>query len=143
MRRGSRRWGPAHVAVLCGALVAGVLPASGPASDAFSDAVTDPQFAEELAATAAANGRYRLRVDAVAYYLPGRTASGLPVGKGVVAVDPRLIPLGTRLFIPGYGRGIAADVGTAIKGRIIDLWMPNDTAARKWGRKSVTITVFR
>jgi 3D (Asp-Asp-Asp) domain-containing protein len=91
----------------------------------------------------AATGKYRLRVDAVAYHLPGWTASGLPVGKGVVAVDPKLIPLGTRLYVPGYGRGIAADVGVAIKGRIIDLWMPNHAAARKWGRRTVTITVFR
>ena len=81
-------------------------------------------------------------MDAVAYHLPGRTASGLPVGKGVVAVDPKLIPLGTRLFVPGYGRGVAADMGVGIKGRIIDLWMPNHAAARKWGRKTVVITVY-
>ena len=86
---------------------------------------------------------YRLKVDAVAYYLPGRTALGVPVRKGVVAVDPRLIPLGTRLHVPGYGPGLAADVGIAIKGRIIDLWMPNTAAARKWGRRTVTITVYR
>jgi 3D (Asp-Asp-Asp) domain-containing protein len=86
---------------------------------------------------------YRLKVDAVAYHLPGRTASGLPVGKGVVAVDPRLIPLGTRLFVPGYGKAVAADVGIAIKGRIIDLWMPSTAAARTWGRRTVLITVFR
>jgi len=55
---------------------------------------------------------YKLKVDAVAYYLPGRTALGVPVRRGVVAVDPRLIPLGTRLFVPGYGPGLAADVGT-------------------------------
>ena len=86
---------------------------------------------------------YRLKVDAVAYHLPGKTALGLPVGKGVVAVDPKLIPLGTRLFVPGYGRSIAADVGTAIKGRIIDVWMPSDAAARSWGRKTVVITIYR
>jgi 3D (Asp-Asp-Asp) domain-containing protein len=86
---------------------------------------------------------YKLRVDAVAYHLPGRTASGLPVGKGIVAVDPRLIPLGTRLHVPGYGRAIAADVGTAIKGRIIDLWMPSTAVARQWGRRTVVITVYR
>lgn len=85
---------------------------------------------------------YRLKVDAVAYHLPGRTALGVPVRKGVVAVDPRLIPLGTRLFVPGYGRALAADVGTAIKGRIIDLWMPSTAAARQWGRRTVTITVY-
>ena len=82
-------------------------------------------------------------MDAVAYHLPGKTASGLPVRKGVVAVDPDLIPLGTRLFVPGYGRAVAADVGGAIKGRIIDLWMPNDAQARRWGRKTVVITVYR
>jgi 3D (Asp-Asp-Asp) domain-containing protein len=86
---------------------------------------------------------YRLKVDAVAYYLSGRTALGVPVRMGVVAVDPDLIPLGTRLHVPGYGPGLAADVGTAIKGRIIDLWFPNTAAARKWGRRTVTITVYR
>jgi 3D (Asp-Asp-Asp) domain-containing protein len=60
-----------------------------------------------------------------------------------VAVDPALIPLGTRLFVPGYGRAVAADVGTAMKGRIIDLWMPSSEHARKWGRKTVVITVYR
>jgi 3D (Asp-Asp-Asp) domain-containing protein len=86
---------------------------------------------------------YRLKVDAVAYYLPGSTALGVPVRKGVVAVDPKLIPLGTKLHIPGYGPGLAADVGTAIKGRIIDLWFPTTAKARTWGRRTVTITIYR
>lgn len=84
----------------------------------------------------------RMTVDAVAYHLPGKTASGLPCAKGAVAVDPRLIRLGTQMYVPGYGKAIAADVGTAIKGRIIDLWMATDAAARKWGRRTVTITVY-
>jgi 3D (Asp-Asp-Asp) domain-containing protein len=71
------------------------------------------------------------------------TALGVPVRKGVVAVDPRLIPLGTRLYVPGYGPGLAADVGTAVKGRIIDLWVPSRFQARKWGRRTVMITVYR
>jgi 3D (Asp-Asp-Asp) domain-containing protein len=86
---------------------------------------------------------YRLKVDAVAYSLPGKTALGIPVRKGVVAVDPTLIPLGTRMHVPGYGRSIAADVGHAIKGRIIDLWFPTTKQARRWGRRTVTITVYR
>jgi 3D (Asp-Asp-Asp) domain-containing protein len=86
---------------------------------------------------------YRLKVDAVAYHLPGKTALGIPVRRGVVAVDPRLIPLGTRLHVPGYGHSIAADVGVAIKGRLIDLWMPSTRAARAWGRRTVRITVYR
>lgn len=122
MGRGTRWWGPALVAILCGALLVVAGSASG---------------------RPAAHVKYRMKVDAVAYSLPGRTALGIPVRKGVVAVDPRLIPLGTRLHVPGYGRGIAADVGVAIKGRIIDLWFPTRKAARKWGRRTVRITVYR
>ena len=89
-----------------------------------------------------AGGTRTLVVDAVAYHLPGRTASGLPVGKGIVAVDPSVIPLGTRLFIPGYGDGVAADVGSAVRGNIIDLWMPSRAKALAWGRRTVTITIY-
>jgi 3D (Asp-Asp-Asp) domain-containing protein len=105
-----------------------------------ANAEADPS---QRAAQNASKRSYRIEVDAVAYNLPGRTALGIPVRKGVVAVDPRFIPLGTKLHVPGYGRGIAADVGSAIKGRLIDLWMPSDAAARKWGRRTVVITVFR
>jgi len=126
--RGTRRWGLLGVAVLCGGLAVGAVSVGSAEADTSQ---TAPRYA------------YRLKVDAVAYHLPGRTALGIPVRKGVVAVDPKLIPLGTKLHVPGYGRSIAADVGYAIKGRIIDLWMPNDTAARQWGRRTVVITVFR
>ena len=87
-------------------------------------------------------GTHTLVVDAVAYHLPGNTASGLPVGVGVIAVDPTVIPLGTRVFVPGYGSAVAADVGTAIKGNIIDLWMPTTAQALAWGRRTVTITIY-
>ena len=49
------------------------------------------------------------------------TASGLPLAKGVAAVDPNYIPLGTRLYVPGYGEAIAADTGGGVIGRMIDL----------------------
>ena len=91
--------------------------------------------------TASARTR-TLVVDAVAYHLPGRTASGIPVGVGVIAVDPTVIPLGTRLFVPGYGPAVAADTGSAIRGAVIDLWMPSTAGARAWGRRTVTITVY-
>jgi 3D (Asp-Asp-Asp) domain-containing protein len=93
-------------------------------------------------ATTASDGTRTLVVDAVAYHLPGKTASGLPVGVGVIAVDPRVIPLGTRVFVPGYGPAVAADVGSAIIGNIIDLWMPTTAQARAWGRRTVTITIY-
>ena len=86
---------------------------------------------------------YRLKVDAVAYHLPGKTALGIPVRMGVVAVDPKLIPLGTKLHVPGYGPALAADVGYAIKGRIIDLWFPSTAQARQWGRRTIAITIYR
>ena len=82
-----------------------------------------------------------LTVSATAYSLPGYTASGLHVGWGVVAVDPRVIPLGTRMTVPGYGEAIAADVGTAIIGDRIDLWFPTLAQAKAWGRRDVTIII--
>jgi 3D (Asp-Asp-Asp) domain-containing protein len=85
---------------------------------------------------------YRLRAEVVAYHLPGRTASGLPTGVGIVAVDPKVIPLGTRLFVPRYGMAVAADTGPAIKGRVIDVWLPK-AQARRWGKKKLIVTVFR
>ena len=82
-----------------------------------------------------------MTVTALGYSLPGRTASGLPVGHGIVAVDPGVIPLGTRMYVPGYGDAVAADTGSAINGAIIDLWFPTTAAALQWGRRTVTITL--
>ena len=82
-----------------------------------------------------------LTVTATAYTLQGHTATGAPVGYGVVAVDPSVIPLGTRMTIPGYGEGVAADTGGAIHGAVIDLWFPTDSEAAAWGRQTVTITL--
>jgi 3D (Asp-Asp-Asp) domain-containing protein len=100
------------------------------------------QESEPTAPVPAASTGRTLVVDAVAYHLPGRTASGLPVGVGVIAVDPAVVPLGTRVFVPGYGPAVAADVGSAVKGALVDLWMPSTAIARAWGRRTVTITVY-
>jgi 3D (Asp-Asp-Asp) domain-containing protein len=82
-----------------------------------------------------------MTVVATGYSLGGSTATGLSVGWGVVAVDPSVIPLGTRMTIPGYGEGVAADVGSGVSGAMIDLWFPSDAAANSWGRRAVTITL--
>jgi 3D (Asp-Asp-Asp) domain-containing protein len=82
-----------------------------------------------------------LVVTATGYSITGHTATGLQVGWGVVAVDPSVIPLGTRLTIPGYGDGVAADTGGAVRGAVIDLWFPTSAQAMAWGRRTVTITV--
>ena len=81
-------------------------------------------------------------------YLPsdgggsGITASGIPARHGVVAVDPNVIPLGTRLYIPGYGEAIAADTGGAIVGHTIDLCMESYDEAIQFGRRSVEVYVL-
>jgi len=82
-----------------------------------------------------------LTVTTTGYALRGRTATGVPAGWGVVAVDPSVIPLGTRMTIPGYGSGVAADTGSAVRGAAIDLWFPSLAQARAWGRRTVTITL--
>jgi 3D (Asp-Asp-Asp) domain-containing protein len=58
-----------------------------------------------------------------------------------VAVDPSVIPLGTRLTIPGYGAGVAADTGGNVHGNVIDVWFPTRQQALAWGRRTVTITL--
>lgn len=92
-------------------------------------------------APAAPTGGRTITVNSTGYALLGHTATGIPVAWGVVAVDPSVIPLGTRLTIPGYGEGVAADTGSAVRGATIDLWFPTLAQARAWGRRSVTITL--
>ncbi|MHB8840506.1 MAG: 3D domain-containing protein [Candidatus Aquicultor sp.] len=78
-------------------------------------------------------------------YGPGvgsRCANGMKARKGVVAVDPRVIPLGTRLYIEGYGEAIAADTGGAIKGNRIDLCYNTPGECFKFGRRSVKVTIL-
>ncbi len=72
-----------------------------------------------------------------------RTATGLRAEYGVVAVDPRVIKLGSRVFVEGYGFAIAADTGGAIKGRKIDLCLPTYREAMRFGRKRVRVHVLR
>jgi 3D (Asp-Asp-Asp) domain-containing protein len=100
------------------------------------------QKSQQLQPTAPAPaGKRQLVVSATCYDLSGQTATGMPVGQGVVAVDPSVIPLGTRMYVPGYGNGVAADVGGGIKGDVIDLWM-QPSQCSSWGRRTVTITIY-
>jgi 3D (Asp-Asp-Asp) domain-containing protein/peptidoglycan hydrolase CwlO-like protein len=82
-----------------------------------------------------------ITVVATGYSMDGATASGVPVGWGTVAVDPSVIPLGSRMTIPGYGDGVAADTGSAVRGAAMDLWFPTPRQAFKWGRRVVTVTL--
>jgi 3D (Asp-Asp-Asp) domain-containing protein len=95
--------------------------------------------------------RRTLRMVATAYdpgpgscgpHANGHTAIGMHAGRGVIAVDPRIIPLGTRVYVEGYGAAVAADVGSAIKGNIIDVCFPTRGEALRWGRRYVNVTII-
>ncbi|MGE5389849.1 MAG: peptidoglycan-binding protein [Deltaproteobacteria bacterium] len=68
--------------------------------------------------------------------------NGMPLQYGIVAVDPTVIPMNTRLYIDGYGEAIAADQGNAIKGYHIDLYFPSHEQALDWGIKRVNVTIL-
>ena len=72
----------------------------------------------------------------------GITASGRRVEHGIVAVDRNVIPLGTRLYVENYGFAIAADVGGAIRGYMIDLYMYTLEQARRFGRRHIYVWVL-
>lgn len=72
----------------------------------------------------------------------GKTCIGMKAGFGVVAVDPKVIPLRSRLYIEGYGHAIAGDRGRAIKGNRIDLGFDTYEEAIRFGRKTVTVHIL-
>ena len=81
---------------------------------------------------------------ATAYCLKGRTASGGSVRRGIVAADTRILPLGTRINISAgaySGTYTVADTGGAVRGRILDIWVPNCSEAIKFGRRSIKVSV--
>ncbi len=108
---------------------------------AAPDAPPPADPASTATLTAPVSGERTLVVSSTGYSLPGNASTGIPVGWGVVAVDPAVIPLGTHLSVPGYGEGVAADTGSAVRGADIDLWFPTLAQARAWGRQTVTITL--
>jgi len=70
------------------------------------------------------------------------TARGNPVGRGIISVDPNVIPLGTRVYIPGYGEAIADDIGGAIKGNVIDIAFDTYEEAIAFGRQHIEIYII-
>lgn len=96
--------------------------------------------ANRLAAFALAPGTtYSYRVSA--YNDVAQTALGYDAGTGVCAVDARIIPWGTRLWVPGYGHCYAADIGSWVKDDIVDVWFPPGPAADNWGIQRLDVVV--
>ena len=84
----------------------------------------------------------KIKVKAYAYCIHGRTASGTRTSLGTIAVDPSRIPLGSKVYIPGYGWGTALDTGGSMRGNVIDIWYPSSAECYRWGARDVTITVL-
>jgi cystine transport system substrate-binding protein len=99
------------------------------------------ELAQVAPPQASPQGGGTMTVTATGYSLSGRTSTGVSVGYGIVAVDPSVIPLGTKMTIPGYGEGVAADTGGAMVGARIDLWFPTRAEALAWGSRTVSITL--
>ncbi|QDQ00376.1 LysM peptidoglycan-binding domain-containing protein [Lysinibacillus fusiformis] len=116
-----------------------------PAATAAATSATKP-----TSAPANASGQtYTMRATAYTAYCEGCsgiTANGTDIrsnpGLKVIAVDPRVIPLGTKVWVEGYGEAIAADTGGAIKGNKIDVFIPSDGQARNWGVRTVTVKIL-
>ncbi|TYR81708.1 LysM peptidoglycan-binding domain-containing protein [Priestia megaterium] len=126
--------------------VAAPAPQPEPAQEV---AAPQPEPAQEQPAEQA-QGK-KLTVEATAYTAncagcSGITATGVNLkanpNQKVIAVDPSVIPLGSRVYVEGYGEAIAADTGGAIKGNKIDVFVPSQSTAQQWGRKTVTVTVL-
>lgn len=94
-------------------------------------------------ASSTPSGGKTYKMESTAYSGGGTTAYGINLsanpGLKVIAVDPRIIPLGSKVWVEGYGEAIAGDTGGAIKGNIVDVYFPNESQCYSWGRRMVTV----
>ncbi|MFS0656209.1 LysM peptidoglycan-binding domain-containing protein [Bacillus sp. 179-C3.3 HS] len=109
------------------------------------------ETAKAKSSSASQSVQREMTVTATAYTandggISGITATGVNLNKNphakVIAVDPNVIPLGSKVYVEGYGEAIAADTGGAIKGNKIDVHLPSKSQAKNWGVKSVKVKVL-
>ncbi|HDM9155646.1 TPA: resuscitation-promoting factor [Listeria monocytogenes] len=97
-------------------------------------------------ASSTPSGGKTYKMESTAYSGGGTTAYGINLsanpGLKVIAVDPRIISLGSKVWVEGYGEAIAGDTGGAIKGNIVDVYFPNESQCYSWGRRMVTVKVL-
>ncbi|WP_375347113.1 LysM peptidoglycan-binding domain-containing protein [Priestia megaterium] len=119
---------------------------STPSTSAPSTSTPAPAPAQESKSVSK-----EITVEATAYTAycagcSGITATGIDLrsnpNRKVIAVDPRVIPLGSRVYVEGYGEAIAGDTGGAIKGTRVDLFMASQSSALNWGRKTVKLQIL-
>ena len=98
-----------------------------------------------LVTSAKAAGMNKGSFSATAYCLQGRTATGRGVRRGIIAADPRVLRLGSKVMITGggyTGQYLVSDTGGNIKGRKLDIWVPSCSEARRFGRHSVNVILL-
>jgi 3D (Asp-Asp-Asp) domain-containing protein len=150
--------------VLITALLAAIIYANGPKddslimTDASHESIDTIAFNSVLLSTVddddsklvkttgssrvAGAGASKGAFSASAYCFSGRTAMGHAVRRGLVAADPRVLRLGSRIYVnagPWSGFYTVSDTGGAIKGKRLDIWVPSCSEARKFGRRSVQV----
>lgn len=113
--------------------------AQAPTTPATKAPAASSQSQKEMTVTATAYTAYCQGCSGITY--TGIDLRSNPNQK-VIAVDPSVIPLGTRVWVEGYGEAVAGDIGGAIKGNIIDVFLENKQDALNWGRKTVTIKIL-
>jgi 3D (Asp-Asp-Asp) domain-containing protein len=110
----------------------------------FSTDEKDKKLVKKTAlVTATSAGASRGAFSATAYCFSGRTAMGHGVRRGLIAADPRVLKMGSRVYINAgqwSGTYLVSDTGGAIKGKRIDIWVPSCGEARRFGRRSVQIS---
>ncbi|QWC24779.1 DUF348 domain-containing protein [Bacillus haikouensis] len=115
-------------------LVAQVSRGSSPSASASAESGGREFYVSSTAYTANCNG------------CSGHTATGINLkvnpGAKVIAVDPSVIPLGSKVYVEGYGYAVAADTGGAIKGNKIDVFFSSQSDAYRWGRKTIKIKIL-
>lgn len=114
-----------------------------PVSNVSTSSATSPSSSS---ASSTPSGGKTYKMESTAYSGGGTTAYGINLsanpGLKVIAVDPRIIPLGSKVWVEGYGEAIAGDTGGAIKGNIVDVYFPNESQCYSWGRRMVTVKVL-
>ena len=133
---------PAPTLPLLGAVAGVVLLAActhATPSPVARSGTTTPAHSRAPTSTAAARGVELGIFEVSCQTGKGMTASGMPSSRETVSVDPRVVPLGTRLVIDEVGPRVAADTGGAIKGRRLDIWEPSVVACTQFGRRQLRV----
>ena len=107
---------------------------------------SEPVLVQNPATKSQSNNKVNMESNAfraTAYCLQGRTAMGGGVRRGIVAADPRVLPLGSQIQLNAgsySGTYTVADTGGAVKGRKLDIWVPSCSEANRFGRRTVTVS---